>query len=146
MKILSFLSLSAALLAVIFNIQSGWSMSQNVHHSSDLHLLIAILSLVTTWIGGGLILVLATQDFEDLRLKITQGARDKTELQRRRTEKDRCTQLAMGAMALSLISLISGTISHGGRFPWLHGLLGFSLAFCLLLTLFYWVSFTKLKA
>ena len=146
MRALSFIALAVALFGIILNIQSGWSLSQNEFLPSDFHLLVAILTLVFTWIGGGLILVISSKAFEALRLQIADNKKTKDDLKRFNLKKDRSTQLAMASMALSLISLISGTISHGGRFPWLHGLLGFALAFSILLTLISWILFSESDA
>jgi len=50
-------------------------------------------------------------------------------------------QLGIICLITCIISLITGTISNPGSFPWLHGLLGFSLVALLLSSTFYWLYF-----
>ncbi len=124
---------------IIRNIWFGLALSQDANLSSDPHLGLGISSILLIAVGQlGLI-------FRS-RMTLHQAALQnlkKSSLNGLLILRGRALGTGIGSMILVLLSLITGTISHSGRFPWLHGILGFGLSALLLCSLVFWGLYLK---
>lgn len=110
----------------VMNVFSGFALIERQTEYSEGHLIRGILIVLCSIIGN---LILIRQ---------MQLAREKEFLESKDAEKPRSpdSSLSQNVIVLSLIvsviALITGTISHPGSFPLLHGGLGFALIVTLL--------------
>lgn len=124
---LSFLVLSFA--ATLVNIRSGLIMSETNDHDADNHFLAAIIGLVFLLIAGFAVFRMLQEIHDTLRRQLLENETPETTtaLAQFEKQKENLLFLVFGAAGLGVVSLITGTISHAGSFPWLHGLMGFAL-------------------
>lgn len=109
MKIIGLILNFVGLLASLATAFVGWNLSQEPEADASIHLFLAFLILITL-ILSQILLLKSTQH-------ITADKRDK------------CLAPAFAVIALSLLSLMTGSISHAGQLPILHGLLGIGICF-----------------
>jgi len=136
MKIsLGFLSLG--ILGLLWNMWVGWNLAQVSGLSPDTHLVSGLSSLAILCIGSILGIRLNERNFDQLQRV---GNRSSAELRLQMQQKQNSQMMALGVVGLSVVSTITGTISHSGKFPLLHFLLVIALLF---LSVSLWMSWSK---
>lgn len=111
----------SGLIGLGINVWQGWQLSHQTESESSGHLSVGLLSLFALWTGL-------------LGLIVTSRLSAKT------SERAKALAPSLGAFILSVLSLISGTISHAGTFPLLHGILGISLFLTSMVSIFHWLN------
>jgi len=139
--LVALLFLGLGLVGIVSNIISGFQLSKDRSAAPDEHLAIALSSLVL--IGVGLLgcLRLSQKCVESAQRRFADNPNGylKEVLLSLRVQRETAVQWALSALSITLISFITGTISHAGRFPWIHGILGFALVTTLLIASIFWV-------
>jgi hypothetical protein len=124
-------------LGIFANIYLGFGLTRDTAAQADLHLTCALAS-VSFLILGSVGLIQSSK--KQLLLRLRQGSEEGHELQDLR---QRCLSLALVGIAVAILSMITGTISQAGRFPLVHGLIGFALAGLSFATIYLWINLAR---
>lgn len=129
---LIFLFVGFALTA--FNIILGLKLSWNHADNSELHLISAIIIVVSNLIGCFGLIAFTKRQMEEVALK-----GKVKDLQNLAKNREACIRISLLVIGISIISLITGTASQAGEIPWIHGVLGFALFISSLVCIYRWL-------
>lgn len=131
--------LFGGLVLIGFNINSGLNLSADSEYSAEFHLIRALGILFSITLGTLLLMRASSRYFQAVAGSLLDS--DKQEdlggLSKLRSQ---AFGAGLGMILLSIVSLITGTISHAGSFPFLHGVLGFGISVLVILSLALWVQ------
>lgn len=127
-------------LGCLTNIVLGFGLTKDMAAASDQHLSVALLSLFFLFAGG-----IGAIRFSKIYLESLEGdaLKKSTNLKDLQVLRQKAVTPTITIFVILTLSLISGTISQSGRFPLVHGLLGFSATFVTLLAIWHWVCLTR---
>ncbi|PIR23754.1 MAG: hypothetical protein COV44_00985 [Deltaproteobacteria bacterium CG11_big_fil_rev_8_21_14_0_20_45_16] len=142
MRVSNWLALSVlflSLVAMSLNIWTGWQLSgiESPGALTERHFLQA-LALVGGILGGNIWLFSLSQK------RIENSLSDENIARRLIKVRRQTFPWALISMMLCLISLITGSIAHPGSFPFLHGILGFSVLGSSIVSFVNWLRFSLL--
>ncbi|MBN8462821.1 MAG: hypothetical protein J0M01_08395 [Dechloromonas sp.] len=132
-------------LGIFFNIYLGFGLTGiTVNNTANLHLSFA-LSSVFFLIVGSIFLIRGSRDllFDIQRHSLAEKTFNKNKLSALQELRQKSLSLALLGIAASVLSLITGTISQTGRFPLVHGLIGFALAGISFSALYLWIQLIR---
>lgn len=136
--IISLIGLVLALVLSCMNLFSGFELSNNSHADPQFHLLRA-LGMLSAAILSSSGLIFFSHKWLDQKSKalMFSGKSPDAKLFAMRSA---AVLPAIIVILLSVLSLISGTISHAGRLPLLHAALGFGVSIGILVSLGFWIK------
>lgn len=142
-----FLFLIANLLFTGLNILSGLRLTWGQGEAAEGHLIRAILVVVSAIIGQILLFQASQKQMEAEQAKLLENdsLESKQRFQSLHQKKQYAYQMAFALVLLSLLSMVTGTISHEGSFPILHGGLGFLLTGITLASFVLWLRLFSTK-
>jgi len=129
-----------AFVCAAWNLYSGWILSGPSGVSAEGHLIRGILTTVTCLIGNILCLSAWNRSLFSLRQKRAENLMGEEDFTRIQNYAERCSLFAWISMGAVFPSLITGTTSQPGNFPWVHGPLGFFLVISYSLALLHWMG------
>ncbi len=129
-----------ALVAAAWNLYSGWILSGPSGTSAEGHLIRGILTTATCLIGNILCLSAWSKSQFSLRQKRSENQINEGELSQTQNYAERSSLFAWISIGAVFPSLITGTTSQPGNFPWVHGPLGIFLVISYSLALIHWIG------
>jgi len=128
-----------SLVAMSLNVWTGWQLSgmESPGALTERHFLQA-LALVAGILGGNIWLFHLSQK------RIENSLSDENLAKRLQIIRRQTFPWALISMMLCLVSLITGSIAHPGSFPFLHGILGFSVLATSIVSFVNWLRFSWL--
>ena len=130
---------------IFFNIYLGFGLTGiTVNNTANLHLSVALGS-VFFLIVGSVSLIRGSRDllFDIQKHSLTEKTFDKNLLAQLQELRQKSLSLALLGIAAAVLSLITGTVSQTGRFPLVHGLIGFALAGISFSAVFLWIQLIR---
>lgn len=147
MKIFGFISLFASFGFVVANIFSGLILTQNSESELvDGHFLRGALLIIFNILGNIFLIQSSKKSLNTLEENLLDSNNQdeaRSKLHALHEKKQKAFIGAITAILISLVSLITGTVSHGGQFPLLHGGLGFVLTLIVIWNLLQWFLFFR---
>lgn len=126
---LSLIAITVGTGAVLFNVYLGFALTKDMAAASDQHLTVGLLGIGFLAVGVvGSVYSSKSLLNEAQKRKLLLGDSSGGSLSNLDQVRQKLVNLGISAVALMLLSLITGTISQTGRFPLVHGLVGFSVA------------------
>lgn len=129
--------LGAGILGLIWNFWLGWNLAQTPMDNADSHLVTGLFSLILISAASLLGIWTNEKKFEQIQKKGDQNDRALNQLLQ---EKQQTMMMSLGALGLSVIAIITGTISHSGKFPVIHFVLAIALLVLSLLVFWRWLK------
>lgn len=132
--------LAAAFASAAWNLYSGWILSGPTEVSAEGHLIRGIVTTATCLIGNILCLSAWSTSQFALRQKRSENQMSEEDFNHLQNYAERCSLFAWISMGAVFPSLITGTTSQSGNFPWIHGPLGIFLVISYSLVLIHWIG------
>ena len=115
----------------------GFQLTQNREATSDTHLVVGFVSAALYLMGLIILMTTSQKSIERAATLETRNDHWLREVSRRREKSLLPSYSALGLFALGIIT---GTLSEGGTFPWVHGALGISTMMVLLVVMLRWIG------
>jgi len=142
---LGLLSLTLAELGFAANIYSGFTLTQTINDDSTRHLTIALSSICFLVLGSVLVLMGSKRRLEESLKTLLRVEAVDPRAQIILQAREAATSATIVSGVIAIFSLISGTISQSGRFPWIHGASGIVLTATNLWLIGQWWKFSSLS-
>lgn len=137
---LGILFLVVALFSASWNLYSGWILSGPSGASPEGHLIRGIVTTAACFVGNILCLSTASRSQFSLRQLLSENQIAEAGYADFQNYFERCSLFAWISMGAVFPSLITGTTSQPGNFPWVHGPLGIFLVISYTLALVHWIA------
>ncbi len=137
-QVTGILFLLGALICALWNIFSGWQLSQNSISSAEMHLIRGVLT--TTFCILGNILCISESSTQSMLIRIKLSALDDSTLEFKKFSESKKQAQFWAWLSIGLVipSLITGTSSQAGSIPFVHAILGVSVVISYLGALLSW--------
>lgn len=140
--------LGLACCALFYNVLGGWNLAHQEHASSDNHLTLALLTVGAVFVGALGLFETSRRILYDVQkhylLNSSPSPDQDAFLRNLSTKRKKALSATLFLSITGVLSLITGTISHAGQLPLVHGILGLGLTALGGVSFFHWMKFFRM--
>jgi len=137
--------LALAAVGFVYNIFLGFGLTKSSGLAPDQHLSAALIANGVALVANILLIKVSHTYLKHLTFFLANSkAESNIEFfDETRETRQKAVWNSLIVIVLGLVSLVTGTISHAGRFPLIHIVFGIALVALAFITIFWWVQFLR---